>query len=216
MPTTSTTSTVDTTTSITATLAATTNISQDALNTSKTTAMSHSNQQQQQIPNTIFYLIGPIHNMSTGNAGAAAAGAVTAAGSGGTTTTTAAENAVLGPQGNATFIAVTHQQLQQHQQSTAHSTAGIVQQQRLVDNRFLLRALQQLPIWTIDNNNTSSNNNNNNPNDNNNNMDNTSEDSNPVTIYRCRAPIASLDCMEEFSGTGGHLDFGIKTIKITI
>ncbi|XP_068156231.1 uncharacterized protein Hk isoform X2 [Drosophila tropicalis] len=24
----------------------------------------------------------------------------------------------------------------------------------------------------------------------------------------CRAPIASLDCMEEFSGTGGHLDFG--------
>ncbi|XP_055846338.1 voltage-gated potassium channel subunit beta-2-like [Episyrphus balteatus] len=45
-------------------------------------------------------------------------------------------------------------------------------------------------------------------NDNNNNMDNTSEESNPVTIYRCRAPIASLDCMEEFSGTGGHLDFG--------
>ncbi|XP_037889416.1 voltage-gated potassium channel subunit beta-3-like isoform X2 [Glossina fuscipes] len=44
------------------------------------------------------------------------------------------------------------------------------------------------------------NNNNNNNNDNNNNMDNTSEDSNPVTIYRCRAPIASLDCMEEFSG----------------
>lgn len=25
---------------------------------------------------------------------------------------------------------------------------------------------------------------------------------------RCRAPIASLDCMEEFSGAGGHLDFG--------
>ncbi|CAD7087410.1 unnamed protein product [Hermetia illucens] len=25
---------------------------------------------------------------------------------------------------------------------------------------------------------------------------------------RCRAPIASLDCMEEFSGTGGQLDFG--------
>ncbi|XP_017870468.1 PREDICTED: voltage-gated potassium channel subunit beta-2 isoform X3 [Drosophila arizonae] len=45
-------------------------------------------------------------------------------------------------------------------------------------------------------------------NDNNNNMDNASDDSNPVTIYRCRAPIASLDCMEEFSGTGGHLDFG--------
>ncbi|XP_023032761.1 voltage-gated potassium channel subunit beta-2 isoform X3 [Drosophila willistoni] len=37
-------------------------------------------------------------------------------------------------------------------------------------------------------------------NDNNNNMDNASDDSNPVTIYRCRAPIASLDCMEEFSG----------------
>ncbi|XP_053950208.1 voltage-gated potassium channel subunit beta-2-like [Anastrepha ludens] len=47
-----------------------------------------------------------------------------------------------------------------------------------------------------------------NTNDNNNNMDNTSEESNAVTIYRCRAPIASLDCMEEFSGTGGHLDFG--------
>ncbi|KAM8720415.1 hypothetical protein ACLKA7_006461 [Drosophila subpalustris] len=47
-----------------------------------------------------------------------------------------------------------------------------------------------------------------NANDNNNNMDNASDDSNPVTIYRCRAPIASLDCMEEFSGTGGHLDFG--------
>ncbi|XP_055694889.1 voltage-gated potassium channel subunit beta-2-like [Lutzomyia longipalpis] len=44
-------------------------------------------------------------------------------------------------------------------------------------------------------------------NDNNNNADNASDDSNPVTIYRCRAPIASLDCMEEFSGTG-HLDFG--------
>ncbi|XP_034490317.1 voltage-gated potassium channel subunit beta-2 [Drosophila innubila] len=39
-----------------------------------------------------------------------------------------------------------------------------------------------------------------NANDNNNNMDNASDDSNPVTIYRCRAPIASLDCMEEFSG----------------
>ncbi|ALC48219.1 Hk [Drosophila busckii] len=37
-------------------------------------------------------------------------------------------------------------------------------------------------------------------NDNNNNNDNASDDSNPVTIYRCRAPIASLDCMEEFSG----------------
>ncbi|XP_015836069.1 voltage-gated potassium channel subunit beta-2 [Tribolium castaneum] len=35
---------------------------------------------------------------------------------------------------------------------------------------------------------------------NNNNNDNTSEDSSqPPTIYRCRAPIASLDCMEEFS-----------------
>ncbi|XP_037029396.1 voltage-gated potassium channel subunit beta-2 [Bradysia coprophila] len=45
-------------------------------------------------------------------------------------------------------------------------------------------------------------------NDNNNNTDNISDDSNPVTIYRCRAPIASLDCMEEFSGAGGHLDFG--------
>ncbi|KAH8340289.1 hypothetical protein KR074_000775 [Drosophila pseudoananassae] len=44
---------------------------------------------------------------------------------------------------------------------------------------------------------TSTNDNNNN---NNNNVDNTSDDSNPVTIYRCRAPIASLDCMEEFSG----------------
>ncbi|KAL9705174.1 hypothetical protein quinque_008692 [Culex quinquefasciatus] len=45
-------------------------------------------------------------------------------------------------------------------------------------------------------------------NDNNNNNDNISEDSNPVTIYRCRAPIASLDCMEEFSGTTAQLDFG--------
>uniref|UniRef100_A0A336LQT2 CSON001237 protein n=1 Tax=Culicoides sonorensis TaxID=179676 RepID=A0A336LQT2_CULSO len=45
-------------------------------------------------------------------------------------------------------------------------------------------------------------------NDNNNNADNTSDDSNTVTIYRCRAPIASLDCMEEFSGTGGQIDFG--------
>nr|NP_511104.3 hyperkinetic, isoform E [Drosophila melanogaster]AAF46567.3 hyperkinetic, isoform E [Drosophila melanogaster] len=39
----------------------------------------------------------------------------------------------------------------------------------------------------------------NNNNNNNNNVDNTSDESNPVTIYRCRAPIASLDCMEEFS-----------------
>lgn len=34
-----------------------------------------------------------------------------------------------------------------------------------------------------------------------------------IDIYlyhcRCRAPIASLDCMEEFSGTGGQLEFGI-------
>ncbi|KAH8368869.1 hypothetical protein KR200_000074 [Drosophila serrata] len=30
----------------------------------------------------------------------------------------------------------------------------------------------------------------------------------PTTQPLCRAPIASLDCMEEFSGTGGHLDFG--------
>uniref|UniRef100_A0A182JSM6 NADP-dependent oxidoreductase domain-containing protein n=1 Tax=Anopheles christyi TaxID=43041 RepID=A0A182JSM6_9DIPT len=37
------------------------------------------------------------------------------------------------------------------------------------------------------------------------------EDSNPVTIYRCRAPIASLDCMEEFSGTTAQLDFGRST-----
>lgn len=28
--------------------------------------------------------------------------------------------------------------------------------------------------------------------------------------YRCRAPIASLDCMEEFSGTTAQLDFGIQ------
>lgn len=27
--------------------------------------------------------------------------------------------------------------------------------------------------------------------------------------FRCRAPIASLDCMEEFSGAGVQLDFGI-------
>ncbi|CAG9769016.1 unnamed protein product [Ceutorhynchus assimilis] len=39
-------------------------------------------------------------------------------------------------------------------------------------------------------------------NDNNNN-DNVSEDSQPPTIYRCRAPIASLDCMEEFSAGSG-------------
>ncbi|KAL1514104.1 hypothetical protein ABEB36_003421 [Hypothenemus hampei] len=39
-------------------------------------------------------------------------------------------------------------------------------------------------------------------NDNNNN-DNVSEDSHPPTIYRCRAPIASLDCMEEFSAGSG-------------
>ncbi|KAI8034401.1 hypothetical protein M5D96_012864 [Drosophila gunungcola] len=57
-------------------------------------------------------------------------------------------------------------------------------------------------------------NDNNNNNNNNNNVDNTSDESNPVTIYRCRAPIASLDCMEEFSGTGGHLDFGIKLLTI--
>ncbi|XP_050302183.1 voltage-gated potassium channel subunit beta-2 [Anthonomus grandis grandis] len=36
-------------------------------------------------------------------------------------------------------------------------------------------------------------------NNDNNNNDNISEDSQPPTIYRCRAPIASLDCMEEFS-----------------
>ncbi|XP_052895138.1 voltage-gated potassium channel subunit beta-2 [Anopheles moucheti] len=48
-------------------------------------------------------------------------------------------------------------------------------------------------------------------NDNNVNNDNISEDSNPVTIYRCRAPIASLDCMEEFSGTTAQLDFGRST-----
>ncbi|XP_055294848.1 voltage-gated potassium channel subunit beta-2-like isoform X2 [Sitodiplosis mosellana] len=50
-------------------------------------------------------------------------------------------------------------------------------------------------------------------NDNNNNSNaksnyNETDDPNQVTIYRCRAPIASLDCMEEFSGTGGQLDFG--------
>lgn len=33
-------------------------------------------------------------------------------------------------------------------------------------------------------------------------------------LCRCRAPIASLDCMEEFSGTGGHLDFGIEFLTI--
>lgn len=30
-----------------------------------------------------------------------------------------------------------------------------------------------------------------------------------IFYCRCRAPIASLDCMEEFSGTGGQLEFGI-------
>ncbi|KAH8238633.1 hypothetical protein KR032_011922 [Drosophila birchii] len=30
----------------------------------------------------------------------------------------------------------------------------------------------------------------------------------------CRAPIASLDCMEEFSGTGGHLDFAGRSISL--
>ncbi|XP_057652577.1 voltage-gated potassium channel subunit beta-2 isoform X1 [Diorhabda carinulata] len=41
-------------------------------------------------------------------------------------------------------------------------------------------------------------------NDNNNNNDNISEDSSQLpTIYRCRAPIASLDCMEEFSAGSG-------------
>lgn len=35
-----------------------------------------------------------------------------------------------------------------------------------------------------------------------------------LCLCRCRAPIASLDCMEEFSGTGGHLDFGIEFLTI--
>lgn len=30
-----------------------------------------------------------------------------------------------------------------------------------------------------------------------------------IVSFRCRAPIASLDCMEEFSGAGVQLDFGI-------
>lgn len=36
------------------------------------------------------------------------------------------------------------------------------------------------------------------------------DDSYPLpTIYRCRAPIASLDCMEEFNGGGGGAETGV-------
>ncbi|XP_025829418.1 voltage-gated potassium channel subunit beta-2 isoform X2 [Agrilus planipennis] len=42
-----------------------------------------------------------------------------------------------------------------------------------------------------------------------NNNDNDMDDSKAVTIYRCRAPIASLDCMEEFSaGSAGAVASG--------
>lgn len=30
-----------------------------------------------------------------------------------------------------------------------------------------------------------------------------------VNVYRCRAPIASLDCMEEFNGGSGGMDSGV-------
>ncbi|XP_057333403.1 voltage-gated potassium channel subunit beta-1 isoform X2 [Microplitis mediator] len=49
-------------------------------------------------------------------------------------------------------------------------------------------------------------------NDTNNNASSSMEDddSYPLpTIYRCRAPIASLDCMEEFNGSNGGADSGI-------
>ncbi|BFG00203.1 voltage-gated potassium channel subunit beta-2-like [Drosophila madeirensis] len=87
------------------------------------------------------------------------------------------------PGGNLNFVTGTTAQAAVTQQQ---------QQQRMISNGAVAPS-------------TNDSNNNNNPN---NNVDNTSDDSNPVTIYRCRAPIASLDCMEEFSGTGGHLDFG--------
>ncbi|XP_026847101.1 voltage-gated potassium channel subunit beta-2 isoform X1 [Drosophila persimilis] len=88
------------------------------------------------------------------------------------------------PGGNLNFVTGTTAQAAVTQQQQ--------QQQRMISNGAVAPS-------------TNDSNNNNNPN---NNVDNTSDDSNPVTIYRCRAPIASLDCMEEFSGTGGHLDFG--------
>ncbi|XP_055389369.1 voltage-gated potassium channel subunit beta-2 [Condylostylus longicornis] len=90
-------------------------------------------------------------------------------------------------------------------QTTA--TTGIIQNNSIANSNTNITNLNTSNITNIlTNSNTIHNLNT--TNDNNNNMDNTSEDSNNVTIYRCRAPIASLDCMEEFSGTGGHLDFG--------
>uniref|UniRef100_A0A1I8QEH2 NADP-dependent oxidoreductase domain-containing protein n=1 Tax=Stomoxys calcitrans TaxID=35570 RepID=A0A1I8QEH2_STOCA len=115
-------------------------------------------------------------------------------------------------------------QQQQHHHHHHHSTAGIGPPATLTSNLLgfvggigivsttattvIVPGATQNVTNNINNNNANNINTTHNPNDNNNNMDNTSEDSNPVTIYRCRAPIASLDCMEEFSGTGGHLDFG--------
>lgn len=206
-------------------------------------ATTHS---QQQIPNT--FLIGPIHTMSAANSSNGASASAGATGGGGVganietraidpLTATAnvgnsgtsnnpagptgvSENVVIAAQGNpATFIAVTHQQLQQHQQlqlqhqqqqhhhhhqqSSAHSTSGIGPPATLTSNLLgfvggigIASTTASLPggqpvfvtglttIASNNNNNTSGFNNNNNPNDNNNNMDNTSEDSNPVTIYR--------------------------------
>ncbi|XP_066584450.1 voltage-gated potassium channel subunit beta-2 isoform X2 [Prorops nasuta] len=43
------------------------------------------------------------------------------------------------------------------------------------------------------------------------------DDSYPLpTIYRCRAPIASLDCMEEFNGGGGGDNAGVNCTSSTV
>ncbi|XP_031635878.1 voltage-gated potassium channel subunit beta-2-like isoform X2 [Contarinia nasturtii] len=75
--------------------------------------------------------------------------------------------------------------------SALHRSAGIMR------NSPSSSALQQTTAGNDNNNNSNAKSN-----------YNESDDPNQVTIYRCRAPIASLDCMEEFSGTGGQLDFG--------
>ncbi|XP_034947370.1 voltage-gated potassium channel subunit beta-2 isoform X2 [Chelonus insularis] len=67
--------------------------------------------------------------------------------------------------------------------------------------------MSQLMLCNLANTSTAGNDTNNNANTNSSMED---DDSYPLpTIYRCRAPIASLDCMEEFNGSGGGGDSGI-------
>ncbi|KAI4496133.1 voltage-gated potassium channel subunit beta-2-like isoform X2 [Vespa mandarinia] len=67
--------------------------------------------------------------------------------------------------------------------------------------------MSRLMLCNLANTSTGGNDTNNNANTNSSMED---DDSYPLpTIYRCRAPIASLDCMEEFNGGGGGAETGV-------